>query len=282
MTEEKNVIANLNELAQGDHELYVLMQKVLKKQASQNDILKFQTYIDKAADYTTKQCKAKSKIPNTKSIPLSFTYDINTVSDTLYKAFDGIPENAYLSRKFCNVPMNEYCSKQRIMAMMHLVNTMFMDHNAEIIQANNFNAVAIWTNPENPYDFPRTNDANFNKIFFDDIANFKSKLFPQGTKYYYLFIIGRDLNDTVTRGSVRAIFEHYKGRSDKDGHPLVLEAINAKARDVYEHLGFKTYMEFKYGENEVDENGEYDPNGNGFTGYLMIYLKDAEKKFNKV
>lgn len=282
MTEQQNVIANLNELAQADHELYILMQKVMKKQATQTDILKFQSYIDNAGDYTQQQIKEKSNIPNQQNISLSLTYDINRVSDTLNRAFDKVPENSYLTKKFCNVPLDEYCSKQRLFAMMHMVNTMYMDHNAEIIQANNFNAVAIWTNPQNAYDFPITNDPKFNKIFFEDITNFKAKLFPKDTTYYYLFLIGRDLTDEKTRGSVRAIFEYYKKRSDNDGHPLVLEAINAKARDVYEYLGFKTYMEFKYGENEVNENGECDPNGKGFTGYLMVYLKDADKKFNKV
>ena len=76
------------------------------------------------------------------------------------------------------------------------------------------------------------------------------------------------------RGSVRAIFETYKRKADQEGVALVLEAINEHAKSVYEYFGFKNYLTFCYGKGEVDSQGRPDPNGEGFTGYLMIYNKD--------
>ena len=101
-------------------------------------------------------------------------------------------------------------------------------------------------------------------------------------KYYYLFCIGRDPDDLKTKGSVRSIFEYYKERADRENVAICLEAISEKARSVYEYFGFKNYKTFKYGVGEVDSKGNFDKNGEGFTGYLMIYHKDADKLFNQL
>lgn len=101
-------------------------------------------------------------------------------------------------------------------------------------------------------------------------------------KYYYLFCIGRDPDDMTTKGSVRSIFEYYKERADRENVAICLEAISDKARSVYEYFGFKNYKTFKYGVREVDSKGQVDKNGEGFTGYLMIYHKNADELFNKL
>lgn len=282
---DEQMIANLNSMAQQDPKLYALMQRVVQGLASPEDVEEFKKYITKAQEQVSTTSSKQPKKVNLTKIPnveLSFTYDVDAVSRNMYAAFATEPANDFLMKKFFNVPTSEYCSPYRIHALMHLINSIYYDKGAELIQANNFHATAIWTNPDQPVDFPRTNDETFNSIFFDDLTQVKAKILPDGMKYYYLFCIGRDPNDMETKGSVRSIFEYYKERADRENVAICLEAINDHARSVYEYFGFKNYKTFRYGVGEVDENGALDPNGEGFTGYLMIYHKDADNIFNKL
>ncbi|KAK5962057.1 uncharacterized protein PWA37_000087 [Arxiozyma heterogenica] len=280
---DSKMIANLNAMASQDPKLYSLMQKVVKGTATPEEVEQFKAYIsmaqDMVSDDTPKNTSNLTKISN---VTLTFTYDVDRVSRCMYKAFESVPANDFLMKKFFNVSIDEYCSQYRIHAYMHLINAHFYDNGAEFIQANNFHAVAIWTAPEILVKVPRTNDETFNKVFFDDLEEVKQKVLPNGMKYYYLFCIGRDPDDVTTKGSVRSIFEYYKERADRENVAICLEAISDKARSVYEYFGFKNYKTFKYGVGEVDSKGHVDKNGEGFTGYLMIYHKDAEKLFNKL
>lgn len=280
---DSKMIANLNAMASQDPNLYSLMQKVVKGIATPEEVEEFKTYITMAqemvSDDTSKNTSNLTKIPN---VTLTFTYDVDRVSRCMYKAFESEPANDFLMKKFFNVPIEEYCSQYRIHAYMHLINAYFYDNGAEFIQANDFHAVAIWTAPEILVKVPRTNDETFNKVFFDDLEEVKQKLLPDGMKYYYLFCIGRNPDDITTKGSVRSIFEYYKERADRENVAICLEAISDKARSVYEYFGFKNYKTFKYGVGEFDSKGQMDKNGEGFTGYLMLYHKDADRLFNKL
>lgn len=209
---------------------------------------------------------------------LQRTDDVDRAARTLYRAFRGSAANDYLTRKFFNLPMSEPMSQARINACQHYLAAFYYDHGAEVVEANDFNAVAIWVPPNKPISMPKTNDPKFNKVFFDDISEVEKRVIPQGMKFFYLFIIGRDLTDNKTRGSVRAIFNHYTRRADKENVAICLEAISAEARNVYEYFGFKTYLEFQFGAGEVDSKGNADPNGKGFTGYLMIYLPNTHQQ----
>lgn len=221
-------------------------------------------------------------VSQTPGVHLSHTDNVDAVSRNMYKAFANEPANDYLMKKFFNIPINnnEPVSKYRIHALMHLINAFYYDRGAELVQANSFHATAIWTHPNNPVDFPRTNDDRFNSIFFDQLSTLKNKIMPPGMKYYYLFCIGRDPSNKSTTGSVRSIFQYYKSRADAENVAICLEAINEHAKSVYEYFGFKNYLTFKYGVGEVDSNGHPNTKGEGFTGYLMIYHKDADTIFN--
>ena len=207
-------------------------------------------------------------------VPLNQTHDIVKACECLNKAFAYSPANDYLMKKFFNVPIQEKCSKERINSMLAYHLHLYDDYGAEIVEANNYDAVAVWTTPKSHFAQDKTNDPVFNQIFFDLLGDKTKEVLPPGVGYYYLFIIGKDLTHPEIRGSIRKIFETYKARADAENCAMVLEAITPKAKSVYEYFGFKNYLDFQYGQNEVDSEGNYDPHGEGFTGHLMIYYKD--------
>ncbi|CDO93273.1 unnamed protein product [Kluyveromyces dobzhanskii CBS 2104] len=207
-------------------------------------------------------------------IPLNLTKDVERASKCLDKAFADSPANDYLMKKFFNVSVREPCSKARVNSMLKYFLHLYDDFGAEIVEANGFDAVAVWTTPKSHFHQNETNDAKFNDIFFTNLGRVTKSLIPEGVDYYYLFIIGKDLTHPEIRGSVRAIFDAYKKRADAENCAMVLEAISEKAKSVYEYFGFKNYLDFSFGQNEVDSNGNYDPNGEGFNAHLMIYYKN--------
>lgn len=210
-------------------------------------------------------------------VKLNITRDVVRASETLYKAFDDSHAFDYITKKFFNLPVDEYVSKDRINAITHYYVACYHDSNGEVVEANDYDAVAVFSLPNQHLPKSLTNDPHFNQVFFHDLKSRLAEVIPEDIHYYYLFMIGKDLTRKDTKGSVRKIFEEYKKRADAENCAIVLEAIAEHARSVYEYFGFKNYKTFHYGVGEVNEQGQHDPNGKGFTGYLMIYHKDGDK-----
>ena len=197
---------------------------------------------------------------------------IDKAVGTLLKAFHDCPSNNFLNCKFYDVPLEAPLKDSQLAdSMTKRVIMHYYDHGAEIVEAGDYDAVAIWTIPGHPVDVGRTSDAEFNKVFIDESQRTKEAIIPKGMPYYYLFMVGKDL-ESGKRGAVRAIFEEYIKRAEAEGAALVLEAIAEHAREVYEYFGFKTYLTMNYGRGEVDSVGNVDKNGEGHKAYLMIYL----------
>ncbi|CCK72687.1 uncharacterized protein KNAG_0L00640 [Huiozyma naganishii CBS 8797] len=207
-------------------------------------------------------------------VPLSLTDDVDRASETLYAAFADQPANDYMMRKLFGIPLDERFSAARINGAQHYMNAWYHDHGAEVVEANDFNAVAIFTVPGHHATPPRSGDPTFDSVFYDQLDAAKREAIRGTNGYYYLYVVGRDPRDTRTRGSVRAIFDAYKDRADCEGCAIVLEAINERARRVYEYFGFRTCLTFQFGQGEVNSAGELDAQGEGFTAYLMVYLPE--------
>ncbi|CAR30088.1 Iat4p [Lachancea thermotolerans CBS 6340] len=206
-------------------------------------------------------------------VPVNKVTNIERATLTLAKAFHDSKANDYLMKKFANIPSSEEVPKARINEILHQFNLLYAAKGGEIVEANDFDAVAVWTGPGHHFDQDLTNDPVFNHIFFEVLHDKRDEILKE-LDCYYLFIVGKDLTNPKVRGSVRAIFDTYKRKADEEGVALVLEAINEHARSVYEYFGFKNYHTFHFGAGEVDANGKANPNGEGFVGYLMIYYKD--------
>ncbi|CAI4793923.1 CBK_G0049800.mRNA.1.CDS.1 [Saccharomyces cerevisiae] len=200
-----------------------------------------------------------SSINEESSLAVNLTSDVEKASKTLFKAFEKSYANDYLMKKFFHIPITEKVSRARINAMIHYYTTCYHDLDGEIAEANDFDAVAIWSRPGCHLPATLSDDESFNKIFFSRLD------YPSHPEI---------------RGSVRKILEKYKTKADKANCALALEAISEHARSVYEYFGFKTYLVFQFGVGEVNSKGEPDPQGKGFTAYLMLYHKDADTIFH--
>ncbi|KOG99078.1 uncharacterized protein DI49_2416 [Saccharomyces eubayanus] len=220
-----------------------------------------------------------SPIPKGETLPVNLTNDVERASRTLCKAFENSYANDYLMKKFFHIPIEEKVSRARINAIIHYYTTCYHDLDGEIAEANDFDAVGIWSRPGHHLPATLSDDESFNKIFFDDLTARKHEVMPEGMDYYYLYAIGKDLSHPEIRGSVRKILEEYKRKADKTNCALVLEAISEHARSVYEYFGFRTYLEFQFGAGEVNSECKPDPQGEGFTAYLMLYHRDADTVF---
>ena len=217
-------------------------------------------------------------IPSTPTMSVQRIDSIDRAVETLLKAFHKCPSNNFLNSKFCDVPLEAPQEDPELAdELTKGVIMYYYNHDAEIVQAGDYDAVAIWTVPGKPVPVDRTKDAKFNEIFIDQSQRMKEQVIPKGMPYYYLFMIGKDLK-SGKRGAVRAIFEKYIARAEAEGAALVLEAIAEHAREVYEYFGFRTYLTMNYGRGEVDSEGNVDPNGEGHKAYLMIYLPASKAK----
>ncbi|QLG73226.1 hypothetical protein HG535_0E03100 [Zygotorulaspora mrakii] len=212
-------------------------------------------------------------------VPLNKVSSVERASETLFRAFAKSTANDYLLKKFSRIPLNENVSRTRFNAMIYYYTSWFHDLGGEVVEANDYDAVGIWSLPGRHLPATLSEDPKFNKTFFEDLDKRKYEVIPPGMGYYYLFMVGKDPSQPKVRGSVKTMLNHYKERADKDNCAIVLEAISEHARSVYEYFGFKVYLTFKYGESEVNTQGVLDLNGEGFTGYLMLYHKDAQNVF---
>ena len=172
-----------------------------------------------------------NEVKDNKVCVLNKTKDGRRAAETLAIAFSGSPAFHYISKKILNIPLSEDVSTEAITNDIVLP---YLDSPyGEISEVNNFDAVAVWSIPPHVAK-ARSNDEKFNKDFIDDINGRIKQVIPKKINYYYLFCVGKNLNEKGIRGSVRTIFEEYKRRADEENCAIVLEAIAEHARSVYE------------------------------------------------
>ncbi|KAL6925628.1 hypothetical protein ACO0SA_000229 [Hanseniaspora valbyensis] len=212
--------------------------------------------------------------------PVNLTNDIITIADALHSAFNKSASFSYFLKKVFNIGLAENFSSHRNKAIMYYYASMYSDLGGEVVECDDFNAVALVCPPGSHIDFSETKDTRFNKIWYEDYDETLESFIGE-TPFYYICLVGRNFNQEKKKGSVTKIFKHYMKMADLRKCPIVLEAISDDSRQIYEHYGFKTLHSFKYGENEVNERGELDSKGEGFTAYLMIYYSgDLEEYKN--
>ncbi|CAI4800526.1 CIC_collapsed_G0050780.mRNA.1.CDS.1 [Saccharomyces cerevisiae] len=221
-----------------------------------------------------------SSINEESSLAVNLTSDVEKASKTLFKAFEKSYANDYLMKKFFHIPITEKVSRARINAMIHYYTTCYHDLDGEIAEANDFDAVAIWSLPGCHLPATLSDDESFNKIFFHDLTVRKHEVMPLGMDYYYLYAIGKDPSHPEIRGSVRKILEKYKTKAERPIVPL-LSRLFRSTQDLCTNISVsKPIWCFQFGVGEVNSKGEPDPQGKGFTAYLMLYHKDADTIFH--
>lgn len=211
-------------------------------------------------------------------VAVNKTTDYSKVQQTLSIAFSDSAACHYLTNKFEDRAASEPLTKDELDEAYATFCKKYSEKGGVLLEANDYDCVAITVPPqEKPAKTQRTKDPVFNKQFIEAGENYKKALgLGSKIKYFYLFMIGKNLNQPEVRGSARAILEYLKQEADKQDAAVVLEAINDKAKKVYEYFGFINYGEFYYGQGEVNSEGELDPNGKGFKVNFMVYHKSGK------
>ncbi|QLL35116.1 hypothetical protein HG536_0H04920 [Torulaspora globosa] len=206
------------------------------------------------------------------------TNDIAKLQKTLAIAFADSAACHYLSKKFLEIPTSKHLSDEELYDTYRYFCEDFLARGGLLLESNNFDCAAIVLPPQDkPVKTAKTKDPRFNEQFIETIARHKEALqLGSKIKYYYLFMIGKNLEQPEVRGSARAILTYLKQKADEQNAAVVLEAISDKAKKVYEYFGFIDYADVNYGQGDVDSNGRPDPDGEGFVLNLMVYYKGGK------
>jgi len=147
----------------------------------------------------------------------------------------------------------------------------FMDIGAEVVQAGDFSAVAIWIPPN--VDHPPPNNPDKPDPRMEALkAQYKAateKHFKD-KPFWELMFLARDPSKQ-TKGAVSAIVKPFLQRAQKERIPAVLFCIAEHAKEVYHHFGFKVLETIPVGVGVVNKDNVEDENGEGITTYLMAY-----------
>ncbi|CCH42247.1 hypothetical protein BN7_1791 [Wickerhamomyces ciferrii] len=195
------------------------------------------------------------------------TTDVKKVSDTLNAAFLPGPVDKF---QFSN------CSQELINNFYFKRVQQFIEADSEIIEINDFNAVAIWVAPGKTYPSAQWDEPNecvdeFKKKAKVIIEDYQYDKIPHWT----LVFIGKD--PSQNKGSISPLINPYLSKAKEQDVPVLLFAVNDHAKDIYIHFGFKVLATIKIGEGKVDSNGDRDSNGVGLAVYMMAYNhKDRE------
>lgn len=193
------------------------------------------------------------------------TTDNERAGRTLAKAFNTINFDHYIAY-----------DKTREEHTTELINRVqdFVNLDADVVQAGDFSAVAIWVAPHLEYPLPKGKPN-------DRALELKTKMAPLVDKHlkkkphWNLGFLARD-PDSKEKGVVSAVVKPYLERAKNEGVPAMLWAVDDHAKDVYRHFGFKEVEVAEVGVGVINRKGIEDPNGEGFRISLMIYNYEYE------
>ncbi|KKA22167.1 hypothetical protein T310_3804 [Rasamsonia emersonii CBS 393.64] len=155
---------------------------------------------------------------------------------------------------------------------------------AELVEAGNWAAVAVWFPPDVNYIPPDIDRSWQEREFWEAFTPVRQQHL-RGRKHWYLNLLGRHPERSergqllpykkkkkvlTTAGVVRALIDPYLERARAQGVPVWLECMSEHGRQVYEHLSFRTVAEVRLGVGKVNASGEPDEKGEGLTLYAMM------------
>lgn len=183
---------------------------------------------------------------------------------------------AFYPNKF-NQLITEHCSLEENVKEYQERVEHVMQNNTLCLQSDDYSAVALWTPPEwriVPYSIDLHGHFEFSE---DEFKRCADKFFVNyGIPYWHLTLVAKNVNSN-TKGSVSKVMKPILEDAKERGIPAALECIDERARQIYEHYGFKTYEIIKIGEGSVNSLGEEQEGGEGLTLWYMIYNYDDKE-----
>jgi hypothetical protein len=104
-------------------------------------------------------------------------------------------------------------------------------------------------------------------------AKARKRVLSAPRKILHLPLIANDRSSSSDDGqgaSVSDIFRPMLAMAFEHGWPVCLEATSARARNIYEYLGFKVVEELRIGVGKVDPEGRRLQDGPGITIWAMV------------
>lgn len=154
---------------------------------------------------------------------------------------------------------------------------------AELVQAGNWSAVALWEGPTyqgKPFIESKARPGPLLAEWRGKVMEAKKKYLSapssptdasQIRPFYHLSFLARNPSAPKVSGSIAAVIEPFLQRARDEGVPAWLEATTRQAATVYEHFGFRLVEEITIGVGSIDCQGWPKEDGEGVTAYAMIY-----------
>lgn len=199
-----------------------------------------------------------------------YTKDVHKVANVLTEAFISLVFDEYLSEG----------DNDRQHHYEFYVETVerYLAKGGHVVQAGDFSAVALLSDPENFINAFR-DDCTGNTKKVKELFEEKATKYMGDRPFWYLSYLARDPSHNV-KGAVSAVVKPFMEKAKAQGVALVLEAAGERPMEIYKHWGFKTVEVLKIGKGEVDAQNNPDPNGEGINVYYMIYNYHLNKPVN--
>ena len=177
--------------------------------------------------------------------------------------------------------------------------------NAELVQAGNWSAIALWEPPtfqgkafidskarpgeilgewrgkiraakEKYLPLPSSKTSTDSESSSNDggsnsNSDTGSSSKPQIRPFYHLSFLARNPSAPRVPGSINAVMTPFLERARDENVPAWLEATTPQAVKIYEHFGFRVVEEIVVGKGRIDPMGWPKEDGDGVTAYAMIY-----------
>jgi hypothetical protein len=157
---------------------------------------------------------------------------------------------------------------------------------AEIVQAGDWSAVALWEGPDfkgKPFIDSKAQPGPLLSEWRSKVIEAKKKHLSLPTDpdqirpFYHFSFLARNTAVPKVSGSIAAVIEPYLQRARDETVPAWVEATTKQAADIYAFYGFRLVEEIRVGQGQVDAAGWPLDGGEGVTAYALIYdahLKD--------
>lgn len=154
---------------------------------------------------------------------------------------------------------------------------------ADLIQAGDFSALAVWESPDYqgvPFQNLMANAGPIRSSWRGIVKDWKERFIgtetaDDGTQrfkpFYHLGFLAKNPDLPNVPGSIRAVMEYGLKRAEADGVPAYLEATYTHAVEVYQHFGWRLLETVWVGKGYVNAEGWPEKDGSGVETFAMIY-----------
>lgn len=155
---------------------------------------------------------------------------------------------------------------------------------AEIVEAGNYSAVAVWESPTyrgKPFSDTATGVAPLRFEWRTRVRQAKEKYLgtistqddvsPTLKPHYHLQFLGRNPNVPSVPGAISAVITPYLERAKRENVAAWLEATTDQAIKVYTHFGFRVVETIFIGVGKRNSDGWPEEGGTGVPGTCMVF-----------